>query len=279
LKSAAQNRGYRARPITDIKTLAGAMTTLREDFPNFVQVLDVLEAALALSIEDSDFTIPSLLVHGEPGIGKTTFSMAIADRLGMSFDMVSAGSLQGSFDLAGTSSHWSNASAGRVARLLAESHSASPVLLIDEVDKVGGEERYSPVNTLLDLLEPRTASRFRDEALQLQFDASRMIVIMTANDLRSIPAPLLSRAQVIAIEPMSAEQRFAIVRKLVDKHAGELAIDDETIERIGTSGDLRKLQQVIKKAAGLAKARGDSALFFSILANESQPNTERRIGF
>lgn len=279
LKSAKQNDGYRTPPASDIETLAGAITTLRIDFPNFAHALDALEASLALSIGDPDYSISPMLLHGEPGIGKTTFAMAIADRLSVRFDMVSAGSLQGGFDLAGTSSHWSNASAGRVVRLLAESDSASPVLLIDEVDKISGDERYSPVNTLLDMLEPRTARRFRDEALQLQFDASRMIVLLTANDLHSIPAPLRSRSQVVAIEPLSTDQRFAIIRKLVDRHAGQLAIDDDTVERIGSTGDLRKVQQTIKKAAGLAKARGDSALFFSVLARESRPETARRIGF
>lgn len=279
LKSAAQNRGHRACPATDIAVLATIINSLRDEFPNFGTAIDVLEAALALSIDDHEYTIPPLLVHGEPGIGKTTFSMLLADRLGVPFDMVSAGSLQAGFDLTGSSSHWSNASAGRVARLLADSHSASPVFLVDEVDKIGGDERWSPVNTMLDLLEPRTARRFRDEALQLQFDASRMIVLMTANDLRSIPAPLLSRSQVVEIKPLSTEQRFAIVRSLVDQHAGDLAIDDSTVERIGTTGDLRKLQQTIKKAAGLAKARGDKALFFSVIAGFMQPDTERRIGF
>lgn len=279
LKSAAQNRGHRACPATDIAVLATIINSLRDEFPNFGTAIDVLEAALALSIDDHEYTIPPLLVHGEPGIGKTAFSMLLADRLGVPFDMVSAGSLQAGFDLTGSSSHWSNASAGRVARLLADSHSASPVFLVDEVDKIGGDERWSPVNTMLDLLEPRTARRFRDEALQLQFDASRMIVLMTANDLRSIPAPLLSRSQVVEIKPLSTEQRFAIVRSLVDQHAGDLAIDDSTVERIGTTGDLRKLQQTIKKAAGLAKARGDKALFFSVIAGFMQPDTERRIGF
>lgn len=279
VEEAAKNRGYRARPVTDIATLAMAIKSLRDEFPNFERALDVLEAALALSLDDPEYTIPPLLVHGEPGIGKTTFSMAVADRLGVPFDMVSAGSLQGGFDLAGTSSHYSTTSAGRVVRLLAEGASASPVLLVDEVDKIGGDERYSPVNTLLDLLEPRTAKRFRDEALQLQFDASRMILLMTANDLSSIPAPLLSRAQVVEIKPLSTEQRFAIVRKLVDQHAGDLSIDDATVERISTTGDLRKLQRTVKQAAGLAKARGDRALFLSVVAGAAQPDTNRRIGF
>lgn len=279
LKSAAQNRGRRARPVMDITALAAMIKSLRDEFPNFNGAIDVLEAALALSVGDPEYTIPPLLVHGEPGIGKTTFAMAVADRLGVPFDMVSAGSLQGGFELAGTSSHWSNASAGRVARLLAEGDSASPVLLIDEVDKIGGDERYSPVNTMLDLLEPRTARRFRDEALQLQFDASRLIVLMTANNLHSIPAPLLSRSQVVEIKPLSVDQRFAIVRGLVDQHAGDLAIDDATVDQIGAVGDLRKLQQTVKKAAGLAKARGDRDLFFSVLAGESKPDIERRIGF
>lgn len=279
LKSAKQNYGYRTAPVTDIKHMAAVLASMRDEFPNFAHALDALEASLALSVGDMDYSIPPMLLHGEPGIGKTTFAMSIADRLGVGFDMVSAGSLQAGFDLSGTSNHWGNASAGRIVRLMADSKSASPVLLIDEVDKIGGEERFSPLTTMLDLLEPRTARRFRDEALQLQFDASRLIVLMTANDLHSIPAPLRSRSQVIAIEPLTAAQRFAIVRKMVDRHAGALAIDDGTVERIGNTGDLRKLQQIIKKAAGLALSRGDSGLFHSIIAAESRPESAKRMGF
>jgi ATP-dependent Lon protease len=279
LKSAAQNSGFRTRPVPCINDITEFVAELRLEFPNFHSVIDTLEAALALSIGDPIYTMPPLLMHGEPGIGKTHFATTIADRLGVPFDMVSAGSLQGGFDLSGTSSHWGNASAGRVVRLLAEGDSASPVFLIDEVDKVGGEERYSALHTMLDLLEPRTAKRFRDEALQLQFDASRMIVIMTANDLGSIPAPLLSRSQVVEIKPLTVEQRFAVVRGMVDQYAGDLSIGDDTVERISATGDIRKLRRTIKKAAGLAKARGDRNEFFAVIEAESKPEVKGRIGF
>lgn len=279
LKSAGENGGYRARPIFDIAAIPRVVENLRARFPNFGAAIDALEGSLALSVGDPDYTIPPLLLHGEPGIGKTTFAMAVAEILGVPFDMVSAGSLQGSFDLSGTSQHWTNASAGRVVRLLADGDSASPLFLVDEVDKIGGDDRFSAINGLLDLLEPRTARRYRDEALQLHFDASRMIVIMTANELHRVPLPLQSRAQVIEIQLPDAQQRLSIVRGLVNQYAHELNVDHEALQRISTMGDLRKVQQLVKKAAGLSRARADSAVFFAVIENSGRGERKGRVGF
>lgn len=279
LKSAGENGGYRARPIFDIAAIPSIVENLRARFPNFGAAIDALEGSLALSLGDPDYTIPPLLLHGEPGIGKTTFAMAVAEMLGVPFDMVSAGSLQGGFDLSGTSQHWTNASAGRVVRLLADGDSASPLFLVDEVDKIGGDDRFSAINALLDLLEPRTARRYRDEALQLQFDASRMIVIMTANELHRVPLPLQSRAQVIEIQSPDAQQRLSIVHALVDQYAHELNVDNEALQRISTMGDLRKVQQLVKKAAGLSRARADRAVFFAVIENSGRVERKGRLGF
>lgn len=279
LNSARANGGWRTRPVRDIATIAAFATELRAGFPNFVSAIDALEGALALSLEDPDYTISPILVHGEPGIGKTTFALAVAELLGVPFEMVSAGSLQGGFDLSGSSSHWSNSSAGRVVRLLAEGDSASPVFLIDEVDKIGGDDRFSAATALLDLLEPRTARRYRDEALQLQFDASRLITIMTANDLRSVPLPLQSRALVVEISPPDPGQRLDIVRGLVDQYARELDIDPGSVERISRMGDLRKLKQLVKQAAGLSKARGDRSVFFAAIERSMKSEGKGRAGF
>lgn len=279
LKSAGDNGGCRGRPVEDIATVVRIIAELNERFPNFSAAIEFLEASLALSLDDPEYVIPPLLVHGEPGIGKTTFAMAVAESLGVPFDLVSAGSLQGGFDLCGTSQHWSNAHAGRVVRLLAEGDSASPVFLIDEVDKIGGDDRYSAVNALLDLLEPRTARRYRDEALQLQFDASRLITIMTANELRSVPLPLQSRAQVVEIRPPNAGQRLEIVRALVDRYAGEQELDETVVRRIATSGDLRKVQQLVRKAAGLCRARGDQTVFLTVLEGSDKTERKGRVGF
>lgn len=272
--------GYRSCPLRDVKQVSQVIGDLREAFPNFGRALDALEASFALAIGDPDYAMPALLVHGAPGIGKTSFAMAVAEALVVPFDMVSGGSLQGGFDLSGTSQHWNNSSPGRVVRLLAEGNSASPVLLIDEVDKLSGDERYSPVTTLLDLLEPRTARRFRDESLQLVFDASRMVVLMTANDIKVVPLTLISRAQVVEIEPPDVAQRLAIVRNLVSRYAGSFEIPEEAIARIaGSERDLRKLQQVIRKAFGLSRARQDEQVFYQVIEADLKVSQERGIGF
>ena len=279
LDAAAEGFGKRQSPFRNAEQINALADRLRAQFPNFHEAIEALEASFALAIDDPDYVIPAVLVHGEPGVGKTTFAMALADELGVSFEMVSGGSMQGGFDLSGTSNHWTNAAPGKVIRALAEGKSASPVFLIDEIDKVGGDDRFSPIPTLLDLLEHRTARRFRDEAIQLSFDASKMVFILTANDLAAVSAALQSRVQVIKIQPPTAEQRFDIALSLIE-HYVEVDVPKAEVERIaGVPGDLRKLQQIIRKAAGLARSRGDWKIFYEVMKRDLKPTKSRQIGF
>lgn len=279
LNAAAEGFGRRRSPFCNAEQINALADRLRAQFPNFHEAIEALEASFALAIDDPDYVIPAVLVHGEPGIGKTTFAMALADELKVSFEMVSGGSMQGSFDISGTSSHWTNAAPGKVIRALAEGKSASPVFLIDEIDKVSGDDRFSPIPTLLDLLEHRTAQRFRDEAIQLSFDASKIVFILTANDLTAVSSALQSRVQVIKIQPPTAEQRFDIALSLIE-HYVEVDVPKSEVERIaGVPGDLRKLQQIIRKAAGLARSRGNWQIFYDVIKRDLKPTKSRQIGF
>lgn len=184
---------------------------LGAEFPNFRKVVDVIEALSALHRYGAgDRQAESLLLCGPPGIGKTVFVEAVAQAVGVPLGIVSLGSTQGNFELVGTSSHYSNAEPGRVWRLLAAGPCANAVLMLDELDKAGGDQRYSTTSALLDLLERRASSRFADQAVGIEMDASLVWKIATANTLSTISAPILSRMHVIQIDPPTDEQLRAI---------------------------------------------------------------------
>jgi len=184
---------------------------LAEQFPNFRKAVDVIEALSALHrYSAGDRQAESLLLCGPPGIGKTVFVEAVAQAVGAPLGIVSLGSTQGNFELVGTSSHYSNAEPGRVWRLLAAGPCANAVLMLDELDKAGGDQRYSTTSALLDLLERRASSRFVDQAVSIEMDASLVWKVATSNTLKDIPAPILSRMHVIQIDPPTDEQLRAI---------------------------------------------------------------------
>ena len=270
LQSAEKNNGFRLIPAWD--DLPARFATLRTNFPNFSEVLDALECELILSaVQPPDrFRVAPLLLAGDPGIGKTLLASEFAKSLGLPFAKISAGGAQGPFDFVGTSRNWSNAHPGRVFELLAQSDSASGVLLIDEVDKMAQDPRNPILPALLDLLEGDSARQFRDEACAVTFDASRLIILLTANDLDAIQKPLMSRLQVYEADPPTAPQRSMIIRRLVEKlqegtrHSVELpnAECDRLAE--ASSLDLRELQRRVTRAYATALATGMHELVFEL---------------
>jgi len=202
IEKMARNDGRRL--VSDIPE---GLEALVEQFPNFAEAARVIEALVAVhrhcpTQRQSD----GMLLAGPPGIGKTYFVEAFASMASVDFGPVSLGSAQGAFELTGTSQHWSNASPGKVWQLLAEGNYANSVLLLDEIDKTSGDDRYRASSALLDLLESRTAQRFVDQALDIEMDASMLWKIATANTLDTISTPVLSRLHVIEIAPPSDAQ-------------------------------------------------------------------------
>ena len=270
LQSAERNNGFRSIPAWD--DLPARFATLRTNFPNFGEVLDALECELILStVQPPDrFRVAPLLLAGNPGIGKTLLASELAKSLDLPFAKISAGGTQGPFDFVGTSRNWSNAHPGRVFELLAQSDSASGVLLIDEVDKMAQDPRNPILPALLDLLEGDSARQFRDEACAVSFDASRLIILLTANDLDAIQKPLMSRLQVYEADPPTAQQRSMIIRRLVEKlqegtrHSVELP--DAECDRLAeaSSLDLRELQRQVTRAYATALVTGTRELVFEL---------------
>lgn len=192
-----------------------AMEQLYDDLPNFGAVLDDVKRQLALCHDSRDaLEITPMLLLGPPGVGKTHFAREIAQLLGTGMGFLSMSSLTAGWVLSGASSQWKGARPGKVFETLVDGEYANPVMVVDEIDKTGGEHAYDPLGALYSLLEHDTAGAFTDEFAEVPIDASQVIWVATANDARGIPDPILNRMNVFEVAAPDAEAARKIAAKL-----------------------------------------------------------------
>jgi ATP-dependent Lon protease len=198
------------------------MAALYEQLPNFIDALDDVRRHVALSQDSRDgLEVTPMLLLGPPGIGKTHFARKLAELLGTGMNLVPMSSMTAGWLLSGASSQWKGAKPGKVFEALVEGQYANPVIVVDEIDKASAEAQYDPLGALYGLLEHDTASTFMDEFAEVAIDASQVIWIMTANDERCIPEPILNRMNVFEIEAPDFEAARSIARNLYRSIRGE----------------------------------------------------------
>jgi ATP-dependent Lon protease len=191
------------------------MAALYEQLPNFSAPLDDVRRHVALSQDaGAGLDVTPMLLLGPPGIGKTHFARQLADLLGTGMNLVPMSSMTAGWLLSGASSQWKGAKPGKVFEALVDGQYANPVIVVDEIDKASADAQYDPLGALYGLLEHDTAGTFMDEFAEVAIDASQVIWIMTANDDRCIPEPILNRMNVFQIDAPSPEQARTIARNL-----------------------------------------------------------------
>ena len=191
------------------------MASLYEQLPNFTDALDDVKRHVALSQDCRDgLEVTPMLLLGPPGIGKTHFARKLAELLGTGMNLVPMSSMTAGWLLSGASSQWKGAKPGKVFEALVEGQYANPVIVVDEIDKASADAQYDPLGAMYGLLEHDTACAFMDEFAEVAIDASQVIWIMTANDERSIPEPILNRMNIFEIETPSFEAARQIARNL-----------------------------------------------------------------
>ena len=272
--------GYGRRSLPDMQQAIKNLEAKKCEFENLLQPIERLQEDLLLAsvMPAQEFRLSPILLLGDPGIGKTFLASQLAQALGVPSEKISAGGGQSSFQLTGSHSTWIGAKPGMVAALLAQSAFAAPVLVVDEVDKIQ-DDRYPLLPVLLDLLDTDTAQRFRDEYFEMEFDASRILVVLTANDIRKVPLPLLSRVEVFTVAAPQPSQRLRIIEQtmasLSEKTGRSICLAPGAAEQLSERMDidLRQLHRLVRASFTVALQAGNA------VARIKQPDAMGLSGF
>jgi ATP-dependent Lon protease len=242
LPSAAAEYGVIRTYLDWIATLPWGVTT--EDNLDLERARDVLDADhydlekvkeriiehLAVSKLRNDPSGQILCFVGPPGVGKTSLGQSIAKTLERKFGRLSVGGVRDESEIRGHRRTYIGAMPGTIIRALRDAESMNPVILIDEIDKMGADYRGDPASAMLEVLDPEQNKTFRDHYLDLPFDLSKVLFICTANTTDTVPGPLLDRMDVISLSGYTEDEKLGIAQRyLTPKQIEQHGLSDDNI--------------------------------------------------
>ena len=250
---------------TDNLDLARARAVLDEDHYDLEKVKDRIIEHLAVSKLRQDASGQILCFVGPPGVGKTSLGQSIARTLERKFARLSVGGVRDEAEIRGHRRTYIGAMPGSIIRALRDAESKNPVLLIDEIDKMGADVRGDPASAMLEVLDPEQNRTFRDHYVDLPFDLSKVLFICTANTVDTIPGALLDRMDVISLSGYTEDEKLGIAKrylvpKQIEAHGltpDRISISDKALRLVireytreaGVRGLERRIADLCRKAA------------------------------
>lgn len=257
----------------DTENLKDAVKILNEDHYGLEKIKERITEYLAVLKLTNGLNAPILCLVGPPGVGKTSIASSVARALGRKFVRMSLGGVKDESEIRGHRKTYIGALPGRIIAGMKNAGSVNPVFLLDEVDKLASDMRGDPASALLEVLDPAQNSTYRDRYLEVPYDLSKVLFITTANELSTIPRPLLDRMEVIElsgyteVEKREIAKRYLVPRKSAANglKEGEITFDDAAIDEIisgytleaGVRNLEREIDAVCRKVA-VKRAEGES---------------------
>lgn len=214
---------------------------------------------LAMIMQNPGGRQPIVCLVGPPGVGKTSLGRSIADALGKDYQRVALGGLHDEAEIRGHRRTYIGAMPGRIIDAVKRAGSNNPVLLLDEIDKIGHDFKGDPASALLEVLDPEQNCRFHDNYIDIDFDLSNVLFIATANTLSTVPSPLIDRMEIIELSGYLAEEKQQIaeqhlmhrILERADLKAADVRISPAAmqaiIENYTAESGVRQLQKCLEK--------------------------------
>ena len=243
----------------DNEDIEQAEEILQTDHYGLEDVKDRILELISVGMMNGNLSGTIILLVGPPGVGKTSIGQSIARSLNREFYRFSVGGMRDEAEIKGHRRTYIGALPGKFVQALKVCKSSNPVLMLDEVDKIGSSFRGDPASALLEVLDPEQNKDFLDHYLDVRFDLSKVLFICTANQLDTIPGPLLDRMEVIRLSGYILEEKLQIARRhIIERQLSshglkpeEFQIDDNTLREVidgyAREAGVRNLEKQLKK--------------------------------